>query len=327
MVRLCIVPHSSDSLMQAQLELRVWGLDNTGKPFSQAARTSAISYSGASLLSIFVPLDVGEVIGVQYGNQKARFRVVRAGQKGTVKEGEIGIACLEPNKCIWPEALATAQGANAAAEAGTETTEIVLPARETIPSTTTDAGQPERRRHLRYPCTGLAQLSRLDDQSGGTVTRLADISLGGCYIETSSPLAVETPVRMLVRLDDAEIRVRGIVRTCHPMLGNGIAFTHLPEADWKRLHLLITRLANAATAPPIPVPEADIPTTVQVLLDLLEQKGVLTRREYREELKLRRLRGVSEAANPPSGSRAEGRAVEGSDACDQPAPGFETPRV
>ncbi len=83
----------------------MWGMDSTGKPFSQTARTVDISGQGARLAGITGPKQLGDVIGVQHGDQKARFQVVWVGANGTAEQGQIGIACLDAGRCIWAEAL------------------------------------------------------------------------------------------------------------------------------------------------------------------------------------------------------------------------------
>ena len=54
---------------------------------------------------------------------------------------------------------------------------------------------------------------------------LSDISLGGCYVDTTEPLAVMTEVEIVVRTASMKVRVCGIVREMHPAFGMGISFT------------------------------------------------------------------------------------------------------
>ena len=65
-----------------QLDVRVWGIDALGKPFSQTARTIEISALGARLTGI-ERVQKGDIIGLQYADAKARFRVVWSGEPGT----------------------------------------------------------------------------------------------------------------------------------------------------------------------------------------------------------------------------------------------------
>jgi len=266
-----------------QLEVRVWGMDITGKPFSQVARTVDISGRGARLAGINGPKQRGDIIGVQHGDQKARFQVMWVGEEGTAAQGQIGIQCMDAGRCLWAEAL------KGPAEFG-QGPEILSPA--VIPAEKTPlaghGAMVERRRYPRYPCVGGVKL-RKEGMELGTWAKLTDIGLGGCYAELMSTLPLQTPVEFEIQALDIGIHGRGIVRTMHPSVGNGIAFTQMGAEDWQRLNQLIARLANPTVRkPPVPVPvaaiEPDAQQTLQVLLELLEKKGVLSRNEFLSEL-------------------------------------------
>jgi len=121
------------------------------------------------------------------------------------------------------------------------------------------------------------------------LAKLSDIALGGCYAELLSPLPVQTSVEFSLQVDDLEIRGLGIVRTAHPSVGNGIAFTQMKVEDWRHLNEVIARLAGTTSSVPLlPTPasaEPGIPHPLQVLLELLEKKGVLSQDEFLTELR------------------------------------------
>jgi len=267
-----------------QLEVRVWGMDSTGKPFSQTARTVDISGRGARLAGITGPKQPGDVIGVQHGDQKARFGVAWVGAEGTAAQGQIGIACLDAGRCIWAAALEGTPG-----QFG-QGPEILRPGAPAAGPAAAAGGatQAERRRYPRYACAGGVKLGK-EGADLSTWARLADIGLGGCYAELMSPLPLQTPVEFAIQVDDLEIHGRGMVRTAHPSVGNGIAFTQMKADDWRRLNQLIARLASPAPReqllPAVPAVEPGIAQPLQVLLELLEKKGVLTRAEFVTELK------------------------------------------
>lgn len=267
-----------------QLEVRIWGMDSSGKPFSQLAHTLDISGRGARLAGITGPKQQGDIIGVQHGNQKARFQVMWVGEEGTAAQGQIGIQCMDAGRCLWAEALkSTPDQFGQGPEILSPGTTVAVP----VPGGEGET-RVERRRYPRYQCAGGMKL-RKEGTELGTWAKLTDIGLGGCYAELMSPLPLQTPVDFLIQVDDLEIRGRGMVRTTHPSVGNGVAFTQMSAEDWKRLNLLIVRLANpTARRPPVPVasaPEPDATQTLQVLLELLEKKGVLSRNEFLSELK------------------------------------------
>lgn len=55
--------------------------------------------------------------------------------------------------------------------------------------------------------------------------QLTDLSLGGCYLEISSPFPVATRVTLSMSAGDVELRVEGVVKVMHPDKGMGVQFT------------------------------------------------------------------------------------------------------
>ena len=262
-----------------QLEVRVWGLDSSGRPFSHTVTTKEISALGARLKDI-AGVQKNDVIGVQYRDQKARFRVVWVGEANTERSGEVGIECVEPGKCIWTSALHEAELAGSdqtpAADQPVGPTSVV---EETWPAH-------ERRRYPRYQCSGAIELKTAETPMPMKL-RMADLSLGGCYGETMSPLAVGTKVDMVLLLSDFVIPVKGIVRTCHTAMGNGIGFTEIQPDDWKKLAAIVRQLGGGAVVAR-PAVQSEFSEALEALVSVLCNKGVLSRVEYMEEIKRKR---------------------------------------
>ena len=55
--------------------------------------------------------------------------------------------------------------------------------------------------------------------------QLTDLSLGGCYLEISSPFPVASRLTLSMRAAGVELRVQGVVRIMHPDQGMGVEFT------------------------------------------------------------------------------------------------------
>jgi c-di-GMP-binding flagellar brake protein YcgR len=55
--------------------------------------------------------------------------------------------------------------------------------------------------------------------------QLTDLSLGGCYLDISSPFPVSTRVTLSMRAAGVELRTEGVVRVMHPDKGMGVEFT------------------------------------------------------------------------------------------------------
>ena len=55
--------------------------------------------------------------------------------------------------------------------------------------------------------------------------QLTDLSLGGCYLEISSPFPAWSRVMLSMRAGEVEVRAQGVVRIMHPEKGMGVEFT------------------------------------------------------------------------------------------------------
>jgi ActR/RegA family two-component response regulator len=55
--------------------------------------------------------------------------------------------------------------------------------------------------------------------------QLTDLSLGGCYLDVTSPFPVSTRVTLSMRAAGIDLRTEGVVRIMHPDKGMGVEFT------------------------------------------------------------------------------------------------------
>ena len=225
--------------VELNFEVKVWGLDRHGKPFMQHAHTLDTTQLGARLIGVDC-VNVGEIIGIQNGDQKARFKVIWVGRENTPKAGQIGVNCLEPEKSIFgpgsQKVAAASDFFHATAPAlGFESVKNTRPVRKDMGAV--------RRKHPRYPCTGGVEL-RQQESGPPAWGYLSDISLTGCYVETISTLAVGSMVIFTLRTHDQSIKGRAVVKTSHHAVGIGIAFVHLSQEDQQNLEFLIGTLAG-----------------------------------------------------------------------------------
>lgn len=88
------------------LSVRLWGLDRQGRVFSQNVKTLNIATSGARLYGVTAELERGFLVGLQCGNMRARFMVVWVGEKGSDREGQVGLRAATNG--IWSVALPSA---------------------------------------------------------------------------------------------------------------------------------------------------------------------------------------------------------------------------
>lgn len=92
----------------------------------------------------------------------------------------------------------------------------------------------ERRRFPRYVCdTGV----RIHPETGnaGYWGTVGDISLGGCYVFTFSPLPIGQVVILAIKAGDKEINLAGRTVSSHPGVGMGVAFSGYIQEDAEEL--------------------------------------------------------------------------------------------
>jgi hypothetical protein len=71
-----------------------------------------------------------------------------------------------------------------------------------------------------------------------------DLSLGGCYLEISSPFPVSTRVTLSMRAAEVELKTEGVVRVMHPEKGMGVEFTQTTSEHRGLLEKFLSMLMN-----------------------------------------------------------------------------------
>jgi len=200
---------SVEGRIRSRVSVRLFGMDARNKPFTTMAQTINVGMSGARVAGVDVPLMVNEVIGLQYGGRKARFRVVTVGAPGTPKAGELELDCLQPGNDIW----------NGVEESAPEQPSVAAE-QQPLPEAPADFAQiaGDRRRFQRYTCDIGAAIQ--GDNGTRVWARCTDISRGGCYLETMSPMPVGATLTLLLE----EIESKATVTTSHPGVGMGLKF-------------------------------------------------------------------------------------------------------
>jgi hypothetical protein len=66
-------------------------------------------------------------------------------------------------------------------------------------------------------------------------TKVADLTLGGCFVEMMFTLDIGTKLNIALWINDIKVSAEGIVVTRLRNLGNGIQFTKLAAEDQARL--------------------------------------------------------------------------------------------
>jgi hypothetical protein len=213
--------------VRAIVPVRIWGTDRDEKPFSEHVCTVNISGTGVRLVGVRTRLSIGDTVGLQYRNRLARFRIVWVVVSGTSRGDDLGLQCLQPEKHIWQTDLPGPAP-------------DVYDAPESKSRGSESRGR-DRRFLTRYPISGdvlVADASGSDRLSG----KLGDISLTGCYMETSNPWQAGCVLTLMLKIGSFEIRAAGVVRVVYAGVAMGIEFTHLNPADQRALNHVITKL-------------------------------------------------------------------------------------
>ncbi len=98
------------------LGLTVWGVDTRGGHFLQEARAREVSLSGALIVGLDAELRSGDVIGILYAGNKARYRVVWVRLSGTGDKVQAAVHRLAPDECPWRDLLTEEQAESKAKE-------------------------------------------------------------------------------------------------------------------------------------------------------------------------------------------------------------------
>lgn len=226
--------------------VRIFGLDHSGQPVNISAWTVDVSRHGARLRGVQNWSMPGETVGIRYGVEKSRFRIVWVGAPGTPQDGQIGLRCVEDGKYIWGVAAPDASAARAQA---LQTGSFSSPApqgRLAIGLAPAAGSANNRRKESRYRASGGAKITEVGARAGQWAT-LHDLSIGGCYVETTNPLPPTTPVDVVLHVDDIQINARGFITVSHRLVGMGVQFKEVSSLNRKRLEEIMARLIETST--------------------------------------------------------------------------------
>ena len=204
-----------DPRIEARLQVRIAGIDVSGRPLLQMVTTRNISRHGALLDGIQGTFKPGEIISVSYKNNKARFRVSWMGDTGTNRAGQMGVQSIDPAKCIWDAT--------------------------TLPPTAADtyaAPAKEHRQHQRVPCKLGAELYIQGSEAPMRVD-VTDISVGGCFVEMPTLSTEVDRLKIIVWANDIKLAIQGAVVGRSPGFGISIKFTEMTEEVRQQLQRFV----------------------------------------------------------------------------------------
>lgn len=204
-----VLPKRREPRLPASLSVRILGIDAKGKAFHQAATTINVSASGARVTGLTAQLNAGDIVGLQSGAEKCRFKVawVSSNGDGTF---QVGLHCQEKGASPWREKLQPSTG--------------------------------ERRSEDRYPVSGSVSLNSatLASPIWGT---LRDISAGGCYVQSVSVAALGEIVTGQFTVNGVQINAVAEVRSSRATIGMGLQWCDLGWDGQEKLNDVVRALA------------------------------------------------------------------------------------
>jgi hypothetical protein len=106
------------------------------------------------------------------------------------------------------------------------------------------AGDEDRRRSPRFACSGEAKIVRLPSNGLLIPGKMRDLSLGGCYVETSSALDCGARTEIVVRINSASFRAVSQVKAIRDRFGVGMEFVRLSARGKDMLAEVVEELAR-----------------------------------------------------------------------------------
>ncbi len=272
------------------LPAKLWTDAEGSFPLGQSCVTQNITRHGVCIEGV-PSLKVGQIITLGYHQKKSRFRVAWIGAAGSAQARLAGLENLEPEKLIFGVGFPESPD------------EYKVP--EPKPSAAVDSvavsawNGKERRACQRYNCSGTAEVR---EQGGSTFTsgKLADICMGGCYVEMMAPFQAGSAIELALAVSDLQIRLSGMVRVRHRE-GMGVQFTESAAAEQARLAQLIDWLAHGSvgspsSAPPplaasASAPAPELASLLEALQNWFGSHDTLTRDEFLSMLSKSRAAG------------------------------------
>lgn len=148
-----------------------------------------------------------------------------------------------------------------------------------------------------------------DEEDPPSPCTLTDLSLGGCYLETTTPFPIRARLALHMKVGNLQVHASGIVRVMHPDTGMGVVFVQKTAEQRREVETFIQALMNSNGAVPELVVEADgleifgdaatLPAPSDMedpLLQLFDTKAEVPAEEFLQELRKQRGSGAPEAS-------------------------------
>ncbi|MGA7905964.1 MAG: diguanylate cyclase, partial [Candidatus Sulfotelmatobacter sp.] len=103
-----------------------------------------------------------------------------------------------------------------------------------------------RRMHPRMKCRVTIEMHPQDGQ-GTVLGNLIDISMGGCYVETSAILSPGTNLKLVFSIDDGNLFTEGTIARIHPGSGVAVQFAETGRDSRDKMYRILEFVQNTTT--------------------------------------------------------------------------------
>lgn len=201
------------------LQVRILGMSADNRPFNESVQTLNISRRGVVLTGVQCQLKVGEVVGLRYGEKKARYRVTWVRRTDPSQPAEVGLETVEEGKQFWDFDL---------------------------PAPAVEQYVPPRK-YPRYQLDIPVELF-VDESPQPIRATTLDVGLGGCYARTQNPPRVGIGLKIALWLGQRRLTVPGRVVFSDPGLGVGIVFGTMSAESRELLQSFLENPAERVAA-------------------------------------------------------------------------------
>jgi len=103
-----------------------------------------------------------------------------------------------------------------------------------------------RRLHARKKCRVTIELHP-ENGDGPVLANLTDVSMGGCYVETSAIFSAGTRLKLVFSIDDGKLHADGYVARLDPGLGIAVQFKELTREDRDKMNRILEFVESTTT--------------------------------------------------------------------------------
>lgn len=225
----------TEKRIHVALPVRITYFDAEAKPRLEMACTYDISSHGARVTGLRCVKEAGEIVVIERGRSKAFCRVVWIGESSSHLRGQVGIQCVEAEKTLWTAELHDME-------------EVYDPVgRDTMlhrMNSGTGNHNGNRRRYPRFAASGTAELLRRGAGANYLDGALMDVSELGCLLTTKSVILPGTDLKLVLKVANYDLSVKGQVRHAALDVGLGVEFREIRKGDRAILQHLLRKLAD-----------------------------------------------------------------------------------